>query len=298
MTLKKPKKGEAAPRPYNALHMEGVMIRQPAVAGRFYEGSPALLKKEVGRFIVEGIKKERAIGVVSPHAGYIYSGAVAGAVYSHVIIPKTIILLGPNHTGIGKAVSVFPEGEWVMPNGAVVIDTKMVGLILKHSKTASADYHAHQYEHSLEVQIPFLQYFTTDFSIVPITIMDTSLRTCRDIGEAIAQAVLERRKGEGEKGGDVLIVSSTDMTHYETHDSAKAKDKKAIDRILALDPEGLHKTIKENNISMCGFAPTTALLYAARMLGAKEARLIKYMTSGEVSGDYDQVVGYAGVVIR
>ncbi len=274
------------------------MIRQPAVAGRFYEGSPALLKKEVGKFIEEGIKKEKAIGVVCPHAGYIYSGAVAGAVYSRVIIPKTIILLGPNHTGIGMAVSIFPEGRWEMPNGSVAIDADMAGLILKHSKAATADYQAHLYEHSLEVQIPFLQYFTADFSIVPITIMDTSLRTCRDIGEAIAQAVLERGKEKGEKGGDALIVSSTDMTHYEMHDSAKAKDKKAIDRILALDPEGLHKTIKENNISMCGFAPTTALLYAARMLGAKEAKLIKYMTSGEVSGDYDQVVGYAGVVIK
>lgn len=274
------------------------MIRQPAVAGRFYEGSPEQLKKEVGNFIVEGIKKEKAIGVVCPHAGYVYSGAVAGAVYSHVVIPKTIILLGPNHTGIGKAVSIFPDGEWRLPNGSVAIDADMAGLILKHSKTAAADYQAHLYEHSLEVQIPFIQYFTADFSIVPITVMDTSLRTCRDIGEAIARAVLERRRGEAEKGREALIVSSTDMTHYETHDSAKTKDKKAIDMILALDPEGLHKTIKENNISMCGFAPTTALLYAARMLGAKEARLIKYMTSGEVSGDYNQVVGYAGLMIK
>ena len=276
------------------------MIRQPAVAGKFYEDSPSLLKKEVGAFIEEGLKKEKAIGIVSPHAGYVYSGRVAGAVYSRIIIPQTVILMGPNHTGIGKAVSVFPEGEWMMPNGPVPVNNKLAELILKYSKIASADYHAHQYEHSLEVQIPFIQYFSKDFSIIPIIIMDTSLKTCQDLGEGIAKAILEQRKGEGEKGrnGDVLIVSSTDMTHYESHDSAKAKDKRAIDKILSLDPEGLHKTIKEYSISMCGFAPTVSMLYASRMLGAKKASLIKYMTSGEVSGDYGQVVGYAGIIIQ
>ncbi len=270
------------------------MIRQPAVAGRFYEGSPTLLEKEVGAFIEKGLKKEKAIGIVSPHAGYVYSGAVAGAVYSRIIIPKTIILMGPNHTGIGKAVSVFPEGEWTMPNGPVAVNNKLAELILKYSKTASADYHAHQHEHSLEVQIPFIQYFSKDFSIVPITIMDTSLKTCQDIGEGIAKAVKEYIK----EAEDVLIVSSTDMTHYESHDSAKSKDKKAIDKILSLDPEGLHKTVKEYGISMCGFAPTVSMLFASKMLGAKKASLIKYMTSGEVSGDYEQVVGYAGIIIQ
>lgn len=276
------------------------MLRQPAVAGRFYEGSPALLKKEVGAFVEEDLKKEKAIGIVSPHAGYVYSGKVAGAVYSRIIIPQTVILMGPNHTGIGKAVSVFPEGEWMMPNGPVPVNKELAELILKHSKTASADYQAHQYEHSLEVQIPFIQYFSKDFSIVPITIIDTALKTCRDLGEGVAKAILEQRKGKGEKGrdGDILIISSTDMTHYESHDSAKTKDKKAIDKILSLDPEGLHKTIKEYSISMCGFAPTVSMLYASRMLGAKKAELIKYMTSGEVSGDYGQVVGYAGIIIQ
>ena len=276
------------------------MIRQPAVAGKFYEDSPSLLKKEVGAFIEEGLKKEKAIGVVSPHAGYVYSGRVAGAVYSRIIIPQTVILMGPNHTGIGKAVSVFPEGEWTMPNGAVPVNNKLAELILKYSKIASADYQAHLYEHSLEVQIPFIQYFSKDFSIVPITIMDTSPKTCQNLGEGIAKAILEQKKEEGEKvrNGDVLIVSSTDMTHYESHDSAKAKDKRAIDMIISLDPEGLHKTIKEYSISMCGFAPTVSMLYASRKLGAKKASLIKYMTSGEVSGDYGHVVGYAGIIIQ
>jgi len=280
--------------------MEDIMLRQPAVAGRFYEGTPALLKKEVGAFIEEDLKKEKAIGIVCPHAGYVYSGSVAGAVYSRIIIPQTVILMGPNHTGIGKAVSVFPEGEWTMPNGVVPVNNKLAELILEYSKTASADHHAHQYEHSLEVQIPFIQYFSKDFSIVPITIMDTSLKTCQSLGEGIAKAVLELKKREKEKGGngDVLIVSSTDMTHYESHDSAKTKDKKAIDKILSLDAEGLHKTVKEYGISMCGFAPTVSMLYASKMLGAKKAKLIKYMTSGEVSGDYQQVVGYAGIIIQ
>lgn len=266
------------------------MLRRPAVAGYFYQGAADKLTEQVKGFIESNAEKTRAIGILSPHAGLIYSGAVAGAVYSRLILPDTFILIGPNHTGMGAPVSVFPEGSWEMPNGLIEVDNVLASAIIGKSKYAAEDYNAHLGEHSLEVQIPFIQHFKQDVKIVPITMMSTTLDVCRDLGNAISEAIKETKK-------DVLIVASSDMTHYESASSAKEKDQKAIEKILSLDPPGLHAIVKQLDITMCGFVPAVTMLYAALNLGATKAALVKYMNSGEVSGDYEQVVGYAGIIV-
>lgn len=266
------------------------MIRKPAVAGRFYPSSPDAIKRQIKEFIVEPEEKIDARGIISPHAGYIYSGAVAGAVYSHINIPEVVIILGPNHTGLGETVSIITSGEWELPFGNVKINDSLANAILSYSRYIRDDNIGHLHEHSLEVQIPFIQYFKKHFEIVPISMMTMDYEICEDVGVAISEAVKKSAKTS-------LIIASTDMTHYESHESAKSKDKKAIEQILKLDPKSLFDTVKKNNISMCGIAPSTAMLIACKNLGANEAKLIKYMTSGDVSGDYDQVVGYAGLII-
>ena len=266
------------------------MLRKPAVAGSFYQESPDKLKDQVRKYVKTEIEKTRALGILSPHAGFIYSGTVAGSVYSRVILPDTFIIIGPNHTGMGAPISVFPEGKWEMPNGDVEVDTRLAKAIADKSKYISGDYEAHTGEHCLEVQLPFIQYFLTDFKIVPIVMMSTGLEMCQELGRVISQAVKEA-------GKDVLIIASSDMTHYESADSAKEKDNRAIEKILALDPAGLHATVKAYGITMCGFAPAVTMLYAGKELGASKATLVKYMNSGDVSGDYSQVVGYAGIIV-
>lgn len=267
------------------------MVRKPAVAGKFYPMSPDAINKQMKEFEVEVKQKVDCLGVVSPHAGYVYSGGVAGAVYSHINIPDDVIIIGPNHTGLGEMVSLMASGEWEMPNGIVKINADLANDIISSSRYVKDDSLGHLHEHSLEVQIPFIQYFKKNFKIVPITIMTLDYELCEDIGVALSEAIKEYNK-------PVLIVASTDMTHYESQKSANVKDKKAIDQILKLDPKGLFETVVNKNISMCGIAPTTAMLIACNNLGARDARLVKYMTSGDVSGDYEQVVGYAGLIIR
>lgn len=268
------------------------MLRHPAVAGQFYKGSPEALKKQVEGFIVSVSERKKAIGIVSPHAGLIYSGAVAGAVYSSIIIPDIIVLIGPNHTGLGTPVSLMAKGEWETPLGTVAIDELLAASILSKSRLISDDSLAHLHEHSLEVQLPFIQHFKKDFKIVPIQMLDTRYDTCVALGRAVAGAINDTYQGKG-----VLIVASSDMTHYESAAVAKEKDFKAIHHILNLDPEGLYKTVKAYGITMCGYGPAIAMLAASKSLGASKAELIKYANSGEISGDYEQVVGYAGVVV-
>lgn len=267
------------------------ILRKPAVAGYFYIGDPEKLTAQIERLIDKDASRTRAIGIVSPHAGYMYSGLVAGALYSRIEIPDTIILIGPNHTGMGASLSIFPEGLWELPNGTVEIDATLATTIISHSRYASEDYNAHTGEHSLEVQIPFIQYFRKDFKIVPIVMMSTGLEICKDLAQAIIYSIKKHEK-------DVLIVASSDMTHYENARVAEEKDRKAIEKMLALDPEGLHHIVREYGITMCGYAPATTMLYAAIGLGARKATLVKYMNSGDVSGDYDRVVGYAGIMVE
>ncbi|MBI4825889.1 MAG: AmmeMemoRadiSam system protein B [Nitrospirae bacterium] len=267
------------------------MIRKPAVAGSFYPSSPSDLTEEVNGYVVHDAVKDKAIGIVSPHAGLMYSGAVAGAVYSRIKFPSTFIILSPNHTGLGSAVSMMASGEWQLPTGSLKIDEGLAKKILKASSLVEEDTLAHTMEHSIEVQLPFIIHFSSEVNIVPVTIMSDSAESCRMLGESLADAIHDTDY-------PVTIIASSDMSHYEEDSVARAKDNMAIQKIMSLDAEGLYRTVKKEHISMCGYAPVTAMLHAANRLGAKEARLVKYMTSGDVSGDYKHVVGYAGVIVK
>ncbi|BCB96723.1 MEMO1 family protein [Dissulfurispira thermophila] len=267
------------------------MYRKPAVAGQFYYGIASRLKSQVEEYIIKDAVKEKVIGIISPHAGLMYSGHVAGVVYSSIQFPETFILIGPNHTGLGANVSIMASGQWEIPTGTFSIDEDLSRKILQKSTYLSEDIQAHIFEHSLEVQLPFIAYFSETTKIVPITVMYASLQECKEIGEGIADAIRE-------VDYDVVIAASSDMSHYETDETARRLDNLAIKEVLNLNPEGLYKAVHEHKISMCGFLPVTIMLYAAKALGAKQARLIKYATSGDVSGDYERVVGYAGIVIK
>lgn len=264
-------------------------VRDAAVAGQFYPGNPHLLESAVKELIGPG-PKHNALGVMVPHAGYMYSGSVAGEVYGAVEMPHSFIIIGPNHSGLGPMASIMASGVWRLPGGDAAIDEDLAGAVLSRSSSLEADDRAHVFEHSIEVQIPFMQYLSGNVSFVPISMMAHSLEVCRDIGTAVAAAVTASRN-------PVLVVASSDMTHYESQVIAHEKDQLAIDRLLALDPEGLLDTVQTNHISMCGVAPAAAMLFACNQLGAREARLVKYETSGDVTGDFSQVVGYAGVVV-
>lgn len=267
------------------------MTRNPAVAGQFYYADDARLTQQIESCIDKSTAKEDVIGIMVPHAGLIYSGPVAGAVYSSIKFPKTFVLLGPNHTGIGPAISLMDSGEWEVPTGRFQIDRKLASRISVNSPKVSVDSQAHMFEHSLEVQLPFLAYFSRGVKIVPICMLSASLEDCLELAAGIAKSVKETEY-------TVVIAASSDMSHYLPDKVARQRDKYAIDRILDMDPEGLYETVLRERISMCGYMPATVMLAASKLLGAGSARLVKYATSGEVSGDYDAVVGYAGVVVR
>ncbi|MCL5024754.1 MAG: AmmeMemoRadiSam system protein B [Nitrospirae bacterium] len=266
------------------------MRRKAAVAGQFYHEAPAKLSHQVQQYVTHPSHRERAIGVLSPHAGLIYSGAVAGEVYSGLVMPETFLLIGPNHTGLGARISLMAEGEWEIPTGIFRIDAGLAKRIQSGSPLVANDSQAHLFEHSIEVQLPFIAHFAKGARIVPLTVMVATLEECASLGNAVARAVRDTPYA-------VVTVASSDMSHYVSDSVARAKDKMALDRILALDPEGLFETVRGERISMCGYLPATIMLCAAKALGARTARLVKYATSGEVSGDYDSVVGYAGVII-
>jgi len=266
------------------------MRRKPAVAGQFYYATPAKLSNQVQQYVSDSLPKEHAIGILSPHAGLVYSGSVAGAVYSRIEMPETFILMGPNHTGLGARAALMSHGEWEIPTGIFTIDERLSRRILSNVPLVSSDTQAHLFEHSLEVQLPFIAHFSGDVKILPLTILSVTLEECRTLGEGIAKSIRETDY-------PVVIVASSDMSHYVPDDVARKKDRMAIDRILAIDPEGLYNTVIKEQISMCGYLPATAMLFAAKSLGAREGRLVKYATSAEVSGDYDYVVGYAGVIV-
>lgn len=267
------------------------MRRPPAVAGQFYQGVADRLTRQVEEFIDLNAAKEDALGVISPHAGLLYSGSVAGAVYSSIRFPKTFLLLGPNHTGLGSQFSLMESGEWEIPTGVFTIDTRLAGKIIRNCPKVTQDAKAHLFEHSLEVQLPFIAYFSQAVKILPLAMLSASLEECLALGEGIARAI-------GAVDYPVAMVASSDMSHYIPDKVARKKDRMAIDRVLALDPAGLYETVRRENISMCGVLPATVMLAAAKHLGAGSARLVKYATSGDVSGDYDSVVGYAGIVVR
>ncbi len=231
------------------------------------------------------------IGIVVPHAGYMYSGHVAGAVYSRIVIPPRVIVLCPNHTGMGPPMSIMPKGAWETPLGDLEIDSALASALMAADNDLRDDAEAHRFEHATEVQLPFLQILAdSKIRFVPITVGTGNYDALARLGQAMAKVL-------GQTGSSTLIVASSDMNHYEPDTITRIKDRKAIDRVLALDPRGLFDTVARENISMCGYGPTVAMLVAARLLGASKSELIKYTTSGDVSGDFDRVVGYAGMTV-
>ncbi|MDD4876398.1 MAG: AmmeMemoRadiSam system protein B [Dehalococcoidales bacterium] len=267
------------------------MIRNPVVAGQFYPKSPDQLKSMIAEMVNEEAVKEEVVGIIVPHAGYIYSGSVAGAVISKIKFKDTFIIMGPNHTGRGKPLSIMTEGIWETPLGKIEIDSELAKQILTVSDHLEEDHIAHLYEHSIEVQLPFLQYFKKDIKIVPIIFGISSGNSYKEIGRELARAIKDLNR-------EVVIIASSDMTHYEPQESAQSKDDLAIEAILDLNEDELLRRVSELNISMCGFAPTVSLIAAAKELGATEAELIKYQNSGDTTGDYKSVVGYAGIIIK
>jgi len=259
----------------------------------FYPGDKDRLKEQLSTYVRAVPEPKRVLAAVSPHAGYIYSGGVAGAVFSQIRIPDVVVILGPNHRGMGASVALSASGTWDMPLGSVPINEAMAESILKVSTSGvkiKDDPGAHAMEHSIEVQVPFLQFLRPEVSIVPIALSHLTYDACQEIGQALVQGIQDY-------GKEVLLVASTDMTHYESQKSAKEKDKLAIDRILDLDPAGLYETVSRHGISMCGVIPTTIVLEACKALGAGKAELVRYATSGDVTGDNAQVVGYAGFIV-
>ncbi|MBI4590466.1 MAG: AmmeMemoRadiSam system protein B [Candidatus Rokubacteria bacterium] len=269
--------------------MEG--SRKPAVAGLFYPDRPEQMEADLAGLLEDVQPKVAPRALVVPHAGWIYSGKVAGAVYSRVELPRLAVLLGPNHTGLGGWGSIVTRGRWAIPGGEIPIAADLGRQILAGCRELQEDESAHAREHALEVQLPFLRRLRPDIQFVPVALMKTDLPFCEAVGRAVAAAVVASAE-------PVLLISSTDLNHYESQTVSNRKDRLAIDAILALDPERLQRTVRDHHISMCGIAPTTALLSAVRNLGARRAELVRYMTSGDVSGDYDRVVGYCGVIIQ
>jgi MEMO1 family protein len=270
----------------------GVMpptIRQPAVAGRFYPRDPHVLRADVNSYLAPQQAKVPVLGCVVPHAGYIYSGHVAGAVFARLEVPPRCILMCPNHTGLGQPLSIMSSGAWLTPLGAVAIDSDLAEHLKQRFPLLTEGSDAHRAEHAAEVELPFLQVLRPDVQFVPIAIGTGRYEILEDLGQAIAELLAEPQR--------VLIVASSDMNHYENDTITRLKDQKAIDRILALDPKGLFEVVTNEEISMCGYGPTVAMLTAARELGATRAELVKYATSGDVSGDQEMVVGYAGLLI-
>lgn len=267
-------------------------VREPVVAGTFYPGTPASLRELISRMVDERAKKENVFGAVLPHAGYVYSGAVAGAAISRIQFKDTFIIMGPNHTGLGKPMSIMTEGTWKTPLGEVPVDSDMAKRILAASSYLEDDGEAFAEEHSIEVQLPFLQFLGKDIKFVPIILASyPDAKVYKEMGDQLARALSESNE-------TYVIIASSDMTHYEPARSAKTKDGHAIDAILALDPDELYRRIQEYDISMCGYAPAMTLLQAANVIGAAGAELVRYATSGDVTGDNRSVVGYAGILIR
>jgi len=265
-------------------------LRKAAVAGTFYQGSASGLKSQIDSFIDREAEQKNILGAVAPHAGYVYSGIVAGAVYSRMERADTFLILGPNHTGLGAEVALFPEGAWELPSGKVAVNRDLAETLLTTSRYFQADELAHLSEHSIEVQVPFLQYLFQGFEILPICLGRLSLQKCLNIGHALAGAIKQY-------GKRVKIIASSDMSHYVSRDTAEKKDRLALDAIEARNPRDLYETVMKHGISMCGVIPTVCMLAACNELGARTASLVKYATSGDVTGDNRQVVAYAGVIV-
>lgn len=267
------------------------MIRPAAVAGRFYPSDPLQLQRQVEEFAAATRAKAFALGCIVPHAGYVYSGRVAGAVYAGLNLPSRFILLGPRHYPQGERLAMLSEGTWETPLGAVPIDNRLAAELKNAFPLLREDFVAHAPEHSLEVQLPFLLRLVPDFTFAPVLIGTDRFDVLGALGHAVASVV--RAQSDA-----VMVIASSDMNHHESDAITRVKDRKAIDAILALDARGLYDTVRRESISMCGYGPAVVMLTAARELGATQASLVRYATSAEANGDVDDVVGYAGITVQ
>lgn len=279
-------------------------VRYPSQAGAFYAGSAESLRKQIEscfthRFgpgktskVVENGPRE-IVGLVCPHAGYMYSGPVAANSYYKLALDgnlDTVVVLGPNHQGVGSGLATVDEGVWRTPLGDVEIDANTAKDIVRESAMIDVDESAHRYEHSIEVQIPFVQYtHGSSFKIVPICFLMQDLESSREVGNVLAKVL---------SGKNTVIIASTDLTHYEPQRTAEEKDRKAIHAMLEMDEELLYSTIQNHNISACGYGPVIALITAAKKLNARDAELLCYKTSGDITGDRSAVVGYAAISFK
>jgi AmmeMemoRadiSam system protein B len=273
--------------------MTATPVRPPAVAGRFYPSQLEVLRQEVLTCLSETPhhRPYRALGCIAPHAGYVYSGQVAGAVFAALEIPQLCLVMCPNHTGVGVPLAIVSEGAWETPLGNVPIAGAFAAALKQRCPLLREDSSAHRSEHAVEVELPFLQTRQPQLQLVPIALGTGKFDALEQLGDAIADVIAAHNE-------PVLIVASSDMNHYDSDAITRVKDQLAIAPILALDARGLFDVVTERQISMCGFGPAVAMLTAARKLGATSAELVKYATSGDVSGDRDLVVGYAGLIVR
>lgn len=267
------------------------MHRFPAVAGSFYPADAPTLAREVRAFLGDKRSTARAVAVLAPHAGYVYSGPCAGRAYGEIDVPELAIILCPNHTGLGKPLALMDEGEWETPLGPVRIETALARQLLALDSDLSVDPLAHLREHALEVQLPFLQVLRPSIRFVPVCVGTNNRKALLGLGDAIAEAVRDTED-------DVLIVISSDMSHYIPFEEARARDTLAIERMEKLDAEGLLGVVRREAISMCGYCPAVAGIRAARVLGAAKGRLVAYTSSGDRTGDYHEVVAYASMVFN
>lgn len=278
-------------------------MRHPAYAGTFYEGTAQSLKRQITECFTHELgpktlpkvadsKLKQVVGLISPHAGYMFSGPVAAHGYYSLALdgrPDLVVIFGPNHTGIGSALAVMREGAWRTPLGDVEIDRAAADAIVTESNIIDVDDGAHAREHSIEVQLPWLQYlYGSSFKFVPICFLMQDLQSSREVGMAVAKALRDK---------NALVIASSDMTHYEPQKLAEKKDKAVIEEATKLDAEKLYSTVEALQVSMCGYGPAIAAITAAKELGAKKGSLLCYKTSGDIVGDYSAVVGYASVIL-
>ncbi len=269
------------------------MNRQPVVAGRFYPDSPKQLKEELAQYV--GPLKDNTSNVYDrlvmlPHAGYMFSGEACGKTLSEANLAPTVILLGPNHTGLGSPLSVWDKGGWEFPGGKLNVDEPLAQKIISSNEGFVENQAAHSREHSLEVIIPFLHYINPATRIVPICVSEASPAVLRKVGEILADIIEDSTE-------PVSIVVSSDMSHFISASKAKKMDSMALEAVIRMDPADLYSIVSSNQISMCGVLPMTLGMFAVKKLGATGGRLIEYTNSGKVTGDYESVVAYAGVII-
>ncbi|MBD3245875.1 MAG: AmmeMemoRadiSam system protein B [Candidatus Omnitrophica bacterium] len=267
------------------------MDRKPIVDGRFYPGNAAQIRRFIDRHIQSAAGYTAARGIIVPHAGYPYSGEVAIDVFRRILPRKKIIVLGPNHSGLGAPAALWPSGYWHVPGAAIPVDEELAGKILEGDGPITADRDAHLREHSIEVELPLLNYFFPEASIVPICLQTMDPGASQACAAQLTGAIKSCRD-------EILLVASSDMSHYEPDASARRKDRIALEDILNLDAKSLQRHVREHSISMCGLAPVSILIECMRIFGRRKAQVIKYQTSGDVTGDYDAVVGYAGVMVQ